>query len=569
MRKFFPNRHWCHLTLLILLVFSTVATADVHTLENVIPKESFFYLKFQNLQTCRETVKTSAHWKETADIITASPKWSPFQQFLQLLPMFVGSDIQGIVETFLNDQIAFTVSPGPTGLHIAFVIHTQGKTGNATQLLTKLVNSMSGQGNQIIVTESDYRNITYHTVQINEQRIKYGAVDKNTLIVGITEGSFEKLIDVYRQTSPSIATHMEYQDVAKVFGRREVFAFVDMAVASPFLNALLPPTLSIELAPFRTIVWHADISQTNSQPGGFYLKRDIHGRPADREPEPETARLKIAQALSGEDEFFLMLDTTTAQKLVGLIAGHTVISSSTNTAPVPDSQIPEAEGLLATLIPIQTDAAETLAGKLVFTVNLRTFFEQIQSDDTQFGIKTNLDEGIIELRFPEMDIGLVLDPDSPEEAQSLITHILENLTLTSTRRFDYKGYTFTADAFPGTFYYGNVDGMLVFAFSEVRLKAIVDNLVRETVPPFQQEIDRLSPSFLAQLDLDAYFSTFATEEEAPLLSRQIGVLQLKNTQQDGATWMTIQFLPKKTGIEAAALLVPVLLFEIMDLPFAR
>ena len=212
MIKFLRNPHWCRLALLVILVLGMVTALDAKTVESVIPSDSFLYLKLQNLEECRQAIETSDNWKTAADIITASPKWSHMSQFIQTLSIFLGSDLQGFIETYLGDKIAITVSPGSEGLLIGIVMEDEIKTRRVGQLIAKMVQTLtSTEGNHVQLDESEYKNIKYRTAQINEQKFEYGVVDGTLLLVGITPGSFEKMVDVYKKKEKSIITNPEYQ----------------------------------------------------------------------------------------------------------------------------------------------------------------------------------------------------------------------------------------------------------------------------------------------------------------------------------------------------------------------
>ena len=111
-----------------------------------------------------------------ANIITDSYEWMPIRQFIQTLPTFLGTDLQGALDTFSGDGIALTVSPGAEGLLIGLVIQNAGKTQDAEQVFSKLISTLADMGNEVNISEGEYRNIHYHTVQLKEQEISYGTV---------------------------------------------------------------------------------------------------------------------------------------------------------------------------------------------------------------------------------------------------------------------------------------------------------------------------------------------------------------------------------------------------------
>ena len=182
-----------------------VSTTYAQTIETVIPGDSLVYLKLQNLEACRETIESSQSWKEAAGIISASPKWQTMSQFMQMLPMLVGTDIHSLIDTFLGGQAAVTVSPGAEGLMVGIVIENKGKIQEGEQILSKLIGALGGtEGTPGQPEEGEYGDTPYHTAQVNTMRFTYGRVNETLLLIGITPGSFEKMIDTYKTEGSAI-----------------------------------------------------------------------------------------------------------------------------------------------------------------------------------------------------------------------------------------------------------------------------------------------------------------------------------------------------------------------------
>jgi len=232
----FLSRLW------ILAIFTIVlgSAVQAQTIETVIPSDSFLYLKLQNLAACREVIETSDSWKTASDIITESHKWLPVHQFMQTQSTFWGTDIQGLLETFLGNKIALTVSPGTEGFMIGLVIQNEGKTQDTEQIFSKFIGNLAGMGSEVNLSEGDYRNIHYYTVQLNEQQFSYGSVS-DFFLIGSPHDSFKKMIDVYKTKESSIASNATYLSVVESYRNSELFAFVDVTRASPYLTLLLPP----------------------------------------------------------------------------------------------------------------------------------------------------------------------------------------------------------------------------------------------------------------------------------------------------------------------------------------
>ncbi len=235
-----------HLWFVVIFTAVLVSTTHAQTIETVIPSDSILYLKLQNLQECRETIESSENWKEAADLMSAASQWQDIQQLLQAMPMFTGTDLQGLIETFLGSEVAVTVSPGAEGLMVGIVI--QNSKDGATQtlqkaepILSQVVATLSSMaGNPVQPQVGNYQGITHHTAQLNTLELTYGRVDETLLLMGITPGSFQKMVDVYKTTQASITRNDLYRSIADRYQKSEVFVFVDVETGSPYLKAILP-----------------------------------------------------------------------------------------------------------------------------------------------------------------------------------------------------------------------------------------------------------------------------------------------------------------------------------------
>ena len=143
MIKRIPTRSLSYLWFIAIFTVMLVSVTHAQTIETAIPADSILYLKLQNLQECREAIGSSENWKEAAGIISAASQWQDIQQLMQALPMFTGTDIQGLIETFLGSQVAVTVSPGTAGLMVGIVIENSRERGNPapTESRTNLIPS--------------------------------------------------------------------------------------------------------------------------------------------------------------------------------------------------------------------------------------------------------------------------------------------------------------------------------------------------------------------------------------------------------------------------------------------
>ena len=553
---------WLAATFSILLI----STAQARTIESIIPGDSLVYLKLQNLKECRKAIESSENWKEAAGIISAAPQWQPMNQFMQMLPMFTRTDIQGLIETFLEGQIAVTVSPGAQGLMVGIVIENRGTLQQAEQILFQLIGTLSGMaGNPVQPEEGDYQGITYHTAQLNTLQLTYGSINETLLLVGITPGSFEKMIDTYKTEEKAIIESTAYRAAADKFGKSEVFAFVNVEIGSPYLKAILPSVVGAQLDAFQTLTYSWELLQ----PGGTQqlsgtLKNDAQGTLISLFQEPP--KMQAIQGLSGDEEFFLTTSPSSSQILWQTILGSENDTTLSN------------ENLISFLIPDQTDLLETVTGELVIAADL-SFVTILEQEEPKFVIQsTNGEIDGFKAEFPEMDLGVIFNPASPAKWQTLFNSLLEKLSTKRSshglrssvpRQFDYKGKTFNTASIPGTLYYGNVNKLFVLAFSKEKYQSIVDNLLDENLTPFlKKKLERLptNPACLFQLNVEKFLPLVETERipwwrpEIVAFTQKIGVMFASFAVGEDMASLELTLSHKEKPINAVARLAPIIFF---------
>lgn len=577
MAKKLSLHHWLHWGLVALFSVVMVSTPHAKTMENVIPGDSFVSVKLQNLQACRDAIETSAKWKEAAEIIAALPNWQPVNQFMQTLPMFFGTDVQGLIETFFGGGLAVTVSPGAEGLMVGIIIENEGTPQqSAEQLFGKFIGTLAGmEGNEVHLDEGTYQDIPYHTAQINEQQLTYGSLDETLFLVGITPGCFEKMVDVYKAQRDSIAHNTAYRSVVNTYGKSDVFAFVNVEEVRPFMKALLPPPISDELKAFRTLVYSWDLLH----PGG--LQRVYGQFQAARQgtllPQlQEKARTPTMHGLTGDEGFFLAIAPSTANTIGRIIKEASAANPTTDN----DTQPTMFDRAYSSLLPAQTDVLGALAGDFVLSTDAPTLYSVRQHSYT---LSYQSIDGVIEsvgLEFPERNLGFIFNPVAPEKWRDFFNGFLENLTVDSHRQFDYKGITFTSVSVPGTLYYASVNELFVLAFSEKQCQIIVDNLLMQApTSTLQKRLDGLPghPAVLLQLDMGMFLAAMASSGEvawfgtdAMAFTKKRGVLMASLVVGDEAAWLEITLSPEEKAIDAVALFAPAIFLGITkDMTFVQ
>ena len=554
-------RHLWTLALATMFAMSIVASSQAKTIETVVPKDSFFYLKLQNLQSCREEIGNSKNWEQTANIISALPKWQSMNQFMEMLPTFVGTDIHGLIQAFLGHGLAMTVSPGAEGLMVGIVIENDSKhPQKAEEIFDRFLQTVSGiEGNLTELRESVYSDITFKTIRINEQQLAYGRLNETLLLVGVTTGSFEKMVDVYKNEKDSIVTNSTYRTVSDKFGKSDISMFVDMQTAMPYVKALLPSSITVELESFRTLAYSWELLYK----GGSQW---VYGQLKEELPETsillrqEGGIMQTLRGLSGQESFFLTLSSSIASKIL-----QNAFESQTDTS--------MSEGIPKFLIPEKMDVLKAVTGEVAISVDDLFSFGTITED--LYDLHVIDSNGVIQevkIDFPVVDLGVIFKPDFPMEWQTLFNGILERMTDKSPQQFNYNGTVFNRVDLPGELYYANVNGLFVLAFSEKHVKSILNNiLTRSGESFFEKRLTQLpaTPAFLLQVNLDDYLAVIITEEEAAMFPKKIGILQSSITLQKGEAWLEMTISPDEMPIDALALLTPFLFLEVVDLPFLQ
>lgn len=531
----------------LLFTLAMIVTSHAKTIEDVIPADSFLYLKIQNLAACREAIGSSENWKAAAEFITASPSWAPMNQMLQMVPMFTGTDIPGLLNTFLEDQVALTVSAGAEGLLVGLVVQNAGKAATAEQTFTTLTQTLSSMGNEVNVAEDTYRDITYHTLSVGGQQLTYGNLDADLFLVGLTPASFKKVVDVYRAEQASIGTNAAYRSVVEMAGPNEVFAFVDMTGGSSYLQLLLPQVISRELAGFRTLGYTLDLLR----PGGghrLYGHLNTEGQETLISRLQETTAMQTTRGLTGTEEFFLAFPTQTAALFWQTVLGRQTPSEVRNF-----------------LFPPTAELQAALAGELTCTIALA----DLGSHSTLYKVIKDTTDGVLDsvgIEFEELNVGFLFIPEAPEKWKAVFQGILEKCAVQPLRQVNYRGVTCNIVDIPGSLHYGTVDDIFLLAFSEKQFQTLVDSLLAAQVSGgLQQRLAAFAtpPAACLQFDFGALIRASAPNNssmpaEVVASTGQMAPLFASLVVQEETASLDIRHAPEETGSEAMAKLAPFL-----------
>ena len=387
--------------------------------------------------------------------------------------------------------------------------------------------------------------------------LTYGRVDETLLLMGITPGSFEKMVDTYKTEGRAITENTAYRPVADKFGKSEVFAFVDVEAGSPYLKAILPPSVGAQLDAFQTLVYRWDLMK----PGG---SQQLYGTLQNGAQGTlislfqESSKMQAIQGLSGDEEFFLTVAPSSSQTLWQMILG-------------PERNTINTTGSLKSfLIPDQTDLLGAVTGGLVITAD-SSFTNLVPK------LATKSNDGKIEsvkVEFPETNLGLIFNPDSPVKWQALFNGLLEKLSTEPPQQFDYKGKTLHTASISGPLYYGSVNELFVIALSEKQYKSIVDNLLAgNPTPVFKKRLEGLpaNPACLFQFNIEKFLPVVETEglpwwkPEVIAFTQKVEILFASLAVGADVASLELTLSPEEKPIDAIARLAPILFFVAMML----
>lgn len=530
-----------------------VAVIDSTSVEQVIPGDALVYLKLQNLQACREAVKNSENWKEAVALITGLPQWASVEQFINMMPMFLGTDFQTVIDTFLADEVGVMVSLGAGGPMVGVVIKNSGKHQAAEDIFVRLVKSTDGvDGNEVSLTEGSYRGIKYYKLHANEGAFTYGNLNKDLFLIGIMDGSFKKMVDVYMTENTSIAGNTTYRSAMDQFGGSEIFGFVNMEMALPFTKMLFPPAIGNELASVQTLVYSWDLLHKGGSQKIYTQLKEGRNKAFISRLEEKT-EIRSMQGLSGQEGFSLAVAPSSAHTLLQmLILSKLASESHTNDSPY------------GFLISDKTDIASALTGDITLSVDASTFHTfnesglNFRTESTDEVVKS------IELEFGAINLGFIFNPDSPLKWQAFFDSIVDKMTTDPVEEYAYKGMTFNIVTIPGKLYYGTVNDLFVAALSEQHFQSIIGNVLASKNSPSLEEATAIHPAGLIQFNLHEFLSYADSTGEISWLSKdaltlrkKIESLLVSLAAKGDEMWLEIQLSKDEKPIETVALLAPV------------
>ncbi len=536
--------------ILLLLMVPLVHAAEV---EDFIPKDIILYLKLQDIDEVYGEIEISENWEKVLTLLPDVSGWQEMEQGLAMFQGMLGANLSDIVETVgYRTALAIWFDEAQDGLmQLGLVMHSGGNLDKLQQL-TKIVEGLLGMdaANTLQVDAGVYRRVRYNTLKINNDIFKYGFVD-DFLVLGVGEGSFEKLLDVYRTDAPDMQENEEVNKALEGTESGQVIVFAHIDYVFMMLSGL-DVWVETQLPIFPLLFGHLNLLETAP-----LLQLAIQFKP-DAPPNNEIgmflkdgAKLETVNALSGEEDLFVAVAPGFLEG-VWEVARTEMDKDATGGT---DAAISFFEGILN--LDLEEDIVAGLMGELALSVpDLRHFDLRVVRD-----IKVEVDGAFaLDAGDVETNGGIIFRP-SNRMKWNLIGNSLSNLQNASVSQTDYKGTTISS--FASNIYYGEIDGLFLLGFSEDQVSTLIDGIKEKKKPSYLKHLPE-TPTAFAQLNLARALEMergtppadkrLVDSKEIPLLLGWLSV-------EDGTSLLEVKLSEKETPIEVLAKLVPFLLWN--------
>ena len=546
-KKFSWRNRRCHRQVVskiccVILLLGTMTVVNATEVEDFMPKESVLYVKLQDLDEVYGEIEISENWEKALALLSDRSDWKEMQQGLAMFQGMLGTNLLGIIET-LGYRTALSVWLDEAGEpQIGVVIHSGGNLDKLQQF-TKIAEGLLGMAgeNTLRLDAGVYQRVRYNAIERFNGIVKYGFVD-DFLVIGVGEGSFEKLMDTYRTDLPSVQQNKEFAEVLEKIGSGEVIVFANVPTVLPVIG--FAEWERGYLATFQSVFGRLNLLET-----GSFLQ--VVGKFGPDLPENEIGlflkegqRLKTLNVLSGKDDLFVAV----APK---------VVESMWKIVPTDDAAdgIAFLEGLLN--LNLEEDVMTGLTGELALSVPDLTRFdpEALSGFRFEFDGTIELDAGNVETNG-----GIIFNP-SNRMKWNQVGNSLSNLQNASVSQTDYKGTA--VSGFASNIYYSEIDGLFLLGFSEDQVCALIDGVKEKKEPPYLKRLPK-TPTAFAQLNLAKALEMEKGSPPADKLlvdAKEIPLLLAWLFVEDDTALLEITLSEKETPIEMLAKLVPFLLWN--------
>ena len=540
-------------TCCVVLLLLTVPLAHAAEVEDFIPKEVIWYLKLQDIDEVYGEIEVSENWEKALSLLPDVSNWQEMQQGLLMFQGLLGTNLQEIIETVgYRTALAFWFDEAQAGLlQLGLVIHSGGNLDKLQQL-TKVVEGFVGMsgGNTLHLDAGGYQRVRYNALEINGEIVKYGFVD-DFLVLGVGEGSFEKLMDTYRTDAPDMQENEEFNKALEKMGSGEVIVFVHIDYALLMLSGL-DVWIQTRLPIFPLLFGHLNLLEA-----GPFLQVGVQFKPdAPLDNEigmflKEGARLETLNALSGEEDLFVAV---VPQILEGVWELGRTLMAENPEADI-DAGIVFVEGLLN--LDLEEDIMAGLTGELALSVRDLTRFDPstLENLDVELDGAFALDAGNVETNG-----GIIFKPSNRMKWNQL-GNSLSNLQNVSVSQTDYNGITVSEVA--SNIHHCDVEELFLMSFSEEQIYTLIDSVHEKKKPSYLKQLPR-KPTAFAQLNLARALEMEKGSPPADKLlvdSKEIPLLLAWLSVEDDVALLEMTLSEKETLVEMLAKLVPFLFWN--------
>lgn len=538
--KFSWRSRRCHIQAIskiccVMLLLVMPAVANAAEVEDFMPKESIFYLKLQDIDEVYGEIEFSENWEKALALLPDVPDWQQMQQGLSMFQGMLGTDLLGIIET-LGYRTALAIW---SDLETGVVIHSGGNLDKLQQL-TKLAEGLLGMAdaNTLRLNAGVYQRVRYNAIEIPSGIAKYGFVD-DFLVIGMGDGSFERLLDTYRTDMPSIRQNKEFDRALEETGTGEVVVYANVPSILSVMQNDIEESLRTRLAIFQSVFGRLNLLET-----GPFLQVAAQFNPDLPENEigfflREGQRLETLNALSVEDDLFV----TVAPK---------VVESMWEFVPIDDAAegISFLEGMLN--LNLEEDIMVGLTGELALSVPDFTHFDP----EALSGFRFEFD-GAIELNAGDVqtDGGIIFNPRHRMKWNQ-VGNSVSNLQNASVSQTNYKGATVSEVS--SNIFHSEVDGLFLISFSEEQVHALIDGIKQKKKPSYLKHLPK-TPTAFAQLNLARVLEIQNGSPPVDKLlvnSEEIALLLAWLSVEGDAALLEVTLSDEETPVEMIAKLVP-------------
>lgn len=538
----------------IILLLLTVPFGHAAEVEDFIPKDIIWYLKIQDMDEVYGEIEISENWEKVLTLLPDLSNWQEMQQGLAMFQGMLGTNLQEVIETVgYRTALTFWFDEEQEGLlQLGLVIHSGGNLGKLQQL-TKIAEGLLGMSdaNTLHLNAGVYRGVRYNALKIDDDIVRYGFVD-DFFVLGVGEGSFETLLDVYRTDTPDIQENEEFNSALKKVGYGEVIVLVHIDYAYMMLTGS-HVWIQTQLPIFPLLFGRINLLETAPL---FHLavqfKPDAALDQDIRMFMKEKERLETLNALSGKEDLFVAVAPQILEGVWELV--RILIAENPEDDDI-DTGIAFVEGLLN--LDLEEDLMAGLTGELALSVPDLTHFdpEALRSIRAEFDGIFELDAGDVETNG-----GIIFRP-SNRLKWNLIGNSLSNLQSASVSQTDYKGVT--VSGFASNIYYSEIDGLFLIGFAEDQVFTLIDEIREKKEPVYLKQLPK-TPTAFAQLNLAQALKRENGSPPADKLivdAKEIPPLLAWLSVENDMALLEVTLSEKETPIETLAKLVPFLLWN--------